>query len=263
MPVQKALDRLPTTKKKTVLIVEDNEKHARALADCFYRLGYQVFIENKLDKARVKLQVLDHTKTAVDIALVETKDPLSHKSAFLKHLHMKYKDVKTVLFTNQEDSDTKSAILNPGTPPQIVAAAVDNSRPYSQAEMKKHFELLRESDRIERDQAKLRSTLKAKTVITPEEIARYKEQKAAVVRRIAKLYLEVFQSPTRHYRKFMWKEFKFHTKLLNFEVTYGQMKMLGRHYRQYVQRMSKETLTSLMSDDIEVQKSLQYARSSI
>lgn len=232
--IQAALYKLPPNKKKVAFIVEDDPVFSQTLAESFLRRGYQVFIETSPERAKSKLQVLDITKTRVDIASVSSKNKTS--SHFIKYLHQKYDDIKIVMFkeSHKEDLETEAAIADKDSNIEIITDTMHKASTlnYSQELLKKHFSDLRELDRTEKMEAKINSCLKGRNSYTPEQIAQWNELRIRVRKSIAILFYKTFEAETLHLRKFYWRELLKHSKMIKFTIKIAHIRSLLKRYKE-------------------------------
>lgn len=229
------LKKLKATERKTVLILEDEKDFCSTMAEVFMRKGYQVFVESSVQGAKRKLQVLDFSKTKIDLAVVEDSSNANY-STFLNSLKQKYPDIKTVVVAE----DAIARIQNATTPVLLkeqnldnVVDAISDSINYSNEKFKSHLNNLREIERAENYNKALHRGLKpSELVLTPEEEAELKRNKKLISSRLAKKLLEVFKCESLGLRRSVWKELRHIVKITRFNLTFTKLKGLILKYRQ-------------------------------
>lgn len=207
--IEKLLALLPNTYKKTVLIVERDRIMSSQLIDLFQKQNYQIFIESHVDAAKKRLQVLDHTKTRVDLAVIRTKD-VEESNQFTKLLMIKYPDIKTVIFDNPKilkSVDSESVLLNKDNFLEVMTKELCNSIDMSRPALKKHISEIH----IKHKEADEYAKKFKKRQLAPLSIADkilYAERKRLVCKHFAKLFLECFKETNLNYRRYLWVELK-------------------------------------------------------
>jgi ActR/RegA family two-component response regulator len=223
---------IPTTK-KVVLIMEDDPDLANILGDTFHRRGFQVFIESSLDNARARLQILDATRSRVDLAITVDRAAVSSKSsAFVNYLNTRYDNIKMVSFAEHKRGEVSpAALMDKETNIEVIAEAADNSINYSQEYLKKHLEKLAEADRLARRTTKVHNHVNI-TQHSPEEIQEAEEVNKRIKERLASRFLEVMKAPTRLYRRALFKEYKSYAKMLRHELSFSSIFKMVRYYHR-------------------------------
>jgi hypothetical protein len=229
-----------TTKieQKVVLIVEDDPVFSNALAESFFRRGFQVFIETTTDKARRRLQVLMNSSTRLDVALIdETKD--AKASYFADLLHQKYVDIKTVLFSDKNPNEilSKAAIIPRTLPPEIIIDAASDAIDYSQSTLKKHLETLAVSDRAakikEQQYALGAGSMTGMGSRGPsQEIVEAAARFKVVCKKLAITFMDVMQADNLEYRRWLFSEYKKQLKLLKYTKSFAKLRKMVYHYHK-------------------------------
>lgn len=216
-------------RRKVVLIVEKDKATLNQLVYSFKENGFKVYAEKNVDKAKIRVSLLDSCDIRLDAVIVDCKIPENEGERFLRFMNYVHNDkLKLVAIVPPDksegdmDHDLNVAVIDTSMNIENVATVVNDTLDYSSEEFINHIKKVREINRLEDrlNEFRNRSSTRKRSnsnKFTQKEINEYKNLRMKANRIIAEKFMEVVSIQDKRMRHKRWNELKHHARLLKHE----------------------------------------------